>query len=1054
MQFKRKVNKTRRTVIFLSALAVLIALLTVLAVILSRSVAEVEVPKEEGKVLKPIREEEGRFNSYPIAYPLIDQKDITLVSIENENGSYFMAIPPDGSSDSFEFFYEVDDDGNYAYIDEQGRKYVYYSPDILTEEDEMRYDELYAKVKGDGYDRIPMLTYLLAALRSPYFDDRIYLSDDVATRERQLAAYGFSTGTATEMPEEGEEESDAKKGYSQKIVRFTYTKEDGTEGSYKIEIGNNTVTGSGYYFRVYDAVYDEKGNAEYRARDYLYVTRESNYFKYALVGIEAYINPILVAAGLENDQHALYAPYLTPEYKQWKTELHELGSLPSDKEGMKNVTDVFATVNTWSPIFVADNEDVSIYNNYVNDILGSYIFNMTEYEDNALYSYLLSALSGKELGGGSVSQSLLYERDVMSGKKYRYWIKSVDAIITGSGDNTTAGATVSEFGARYVRVTYALGEWNEEKGEYVQVENLTQIITGEDGKTELNKYATDTCGIIDLNYLKKIGVAEDTLNRLTTVEKFEVPLFIDVTYEKKIDGVSTGLSSSSMSYYLDAVLEIYSTVRDEDGNVVSYTKASSLTDTSIVAFRYYYVKDGKAQNANIGYIDMLSDENEKDHEKQSKIRAAIKVWMNLESEQAINVLDESVYKDIVSDYILYEFENISAYITGELVSSFRFVNSSERDPFYGESFYESADEFMLYAVNQDSCEKVTKLLGGLVESSSVDGLTGIETVELGVTFASMKKWGCTANLIHYSLPRDLYVSVETAENEFDDYGWLRTLDFVLYVSDSVWDPDTESYVRYVASEMYDIIVKISADVLGFLDLERVDFWARRNFILVDSTYLKSVGVELKMSDISGKFDLFIRHDDIDVGSATDYDFMRVHLEKIEANFRTRYDEYLEYLAAQDSNAIGPYLSDFYDYLAGEQVSEDNDSKGTGMFKEWLLALYFTSYSGTLTEEEQAQAKAGGLIMSLDIMLDGDRIAKDHAGLDASDYANKHYYYKFYRCDDNRVMVSISNSRFEAGSSDFYISDFAFNKIVSNFIGLLNGETLDSNEPYPDFKPLG
>lgn len=333
MQFKRKVNKTRRTVIFLSALAVLIALLTVLAVILSRSVAEVEVPKEEGKVLKPIREEEGRFNSYPIAYPLIDQKDITLVSIENENGSYFMAIPPDGSSDSFEFFYEVDDDGNYAYIDEQGRKYVYYSPDILTEEDEMRYDELYAKVKGDGYDRIPMLTYLLAALRSPYFDDRIYLSDDAATRESQLAAYGFSTGTATKTPEEGEEESNAKKGYSQKIIRFTYTKEDGTEGSYKIEIGNNTVTGSGYYFRVYDAVYDEKGNAEYRARDYLYVTRESNYFKYALVGIEAYINPILIAAGLENDQHALYAPYLTPEYKQWKTELHELGSLPSDEDG-------------------------------------------------------------------------------------------------------------------------------------------------------------------------------------------------------------------------------------------------------------------------------------------------------------------------------------------------------------------------------------------------------------------------------------------------------------------------------------------------------------------------------------------------------------------------------------------------------------------------------------------------------------------------------------------------------------------------------------------------
>ncbi len=1025
MQFKRKEKKVPKKIIFLSVLAALIVALTVCAVLLSKR----EDDPDDGTATKtetPIRDEEGRYNSYPVAYkPINDLKNITLISIENENGSYFMAVPPDSSSDSYEFFYDVDEEGNYTY----------YNPDILANEDDMTYDDLYAKVKGDGYDRIPMLTYLLSAIRAPYFDYRIELSSDITERNKQLGVYGLSSdkndGTETQAASS-----------TTRIIRFSYKNDDGETESHKIEIGAHTITGEGYYYRVDN-------------RDYIYVTRETNYFKYALVGIEAYINPVLIASGLDNDSHALYAPYLTPDYRQWKTELHELGALPTDSAQMKNVTDVFATVNAYSPQYVVYDKTL-LFNNYVKDELGSYIFNLTELSDNKLYPYLIKALAGHELGTGGLKQSILYEKQNNEGEKYRYIISSVDAVITDAGDIETPGTAVGQ--NRYIRVTYDLWTWDGEEN-LTRVNNITSVVTGDDGKTEYNEYASETRGIIDLEYLKKIGISSEILEKLGTVGELEPFVSIDVTYEKKNSGGDkTGLSYSNMTYYLDSVLEIYEPVKDEEGNVVSYGRAYEVSDTSLVVYRYYYVYDGKAQNANIGYISMAAAEGEQD-DGLAKIRKAIKAWMESSSESAIEVMKKNVYTDIISDYILYEFESIDAYISGEIVTAFRFVNVSERDPFYGESFFERSEDFMLYAVSQDACEKVVKLLGGIAETSSADGLVGKETVALGVTPEKLKKYNCYAHIVRFSLPRELYVAVETEENEYDDYGWLRTLDFVLYVSDPVWDPDTESTVRYVASEMYDIIVKIDADMLGYLELDGVDFWARRNLVLVDSKYVGEVDVEFSMSDLTGSFDFILNHYDVDVGSANMYDWIRVDVKKKgTSNFKTRFDEYLEYLGYNGNSAGGnktlPTLEEFYNWVItgnpDKTVSYGSDSMGTGMLKEMLLLLYLTSYTGTLTEQEQADALESGMLMRMTFKLNDKNENAD---------TDKSYIYEFYRCDDRRVMVRIyekKNNSVVGGkyASDFYITSLAFEKIVTNFIGILNGEELDINDPYPDFKPIG
>jgi hypothetical protein len=64
-----------------------------------------------------------------------------------------------------------------------------------------------------------------------------------------------------------------------------------------------------------------------------------------------------------------------------------------------------------------------------------------------------------------------------------------------------------------------------------------------------------------------------------------------------------------------------------------------------------------------------------------------------------------------------------------------------------------------------------------------------------------------------------------------------------------------------------------------------------------------------------------------------------------------------------------------------------------------------------------------------------------------------YTYEFYRYKDRRVLVRLypvnsEGNKVEAREvSEFYISTFAFKKIVGNFLTVLNGEELDIDKVY-------
>ena len=64
-----------------------------------------------------------------------------------------------------------------------------------------------------------------------------------------------------------------------------------------------------------------------------------------------------------------------------------------------------------------------------------------------------------------------------------------------------------------------------------------------------------------------------------------------------------------------------------------------------------------------------------------------------------------------------------------------------------------------------------------------------------------------------------------------------------------------------------------------------------------------------------------------------------------------------------------------------------------------------------------------------------------------------YTYDFHRVDDRRIMVTLyrtdaEGNRVSEAVSDFYISTFAFKKIVRAFFDVLNLKTVDNEVGYP------
>jgi len=755
--------------ILLCAMVVLVTA----AIILINVIPENEVSNPKPN-LPQILPGEDIYNNYPIAYPSVEESQVQSIIVTNK-ATYKNNPNEDGSvpKTSYMLFRDKEADGKFilSYEDKNGNAQLYY-PDVVGLDVSFDYESLYSIEQNDGYSRIPKLTYLCIALELPYFTDRIALLPEGEEREKQLKRFGLNDEDSTEIVftyKYNEKDADGKtvKDENGNPIEKTATK--------KLVIGKKNVTNVGYYFMVGDVV---DGKVTYR--EYVYNSM-ADYYNYAMLGFYSYVNSILVSAGLAED--TAFEPYLTTDYKQWineVTKIEEGKGIPEIPEDSKVIvySEIFTPLE--SVLDVPDSEkkpgvlydgDVPEKNKdgYSKEDAAEMEIDLAKNEKE--YKRLVNALVGKKLGKFEkdivvtlTSDSKEIHLGEQTSLEYKYEIIKIEAILTDGADVTESGTEVGQ--NNLIKAAYYLTVGGK------RVSNIPYH-----GVFDLTNSAFDTV-TVDKIRAAKVGELSESIT-------------LTVNYTQ------TNSIKTNIKYVIKEIVAIYDSKGKEIQNVAA---------DSVVCYRWCIVINGQEQEYENGYVD-FSDKETNDLEKDLKTRLIGKA---VEKNLYIKFFETDAYCEYVKDFMTYNLKSAEYFITSKLVSAFRFLNNSERDPFYGESIYENTmdNEYELYAINSSACEAVAKKLGGIGETTgSSAGLVGLETVAVGITPSVKNAYGLYAHTVYFELPRGIIVIDSGSEDEIDDYDHYSRLGFTLYISDPVYDSELKTYIRYVGSDLYDIVAK-------------------------------------------------------------------------------------------------------------------------------------------------------------------------------------------------------------------------------------------------------
>ncbi len=956
---KKIQNKSKLSAAKIATILAAVLVVAVAASLIIYFAAKDGGPADEKEPPTPLEGEAVHYN-YLIAYPTMEEKDIQYISVENDNGSFGMLRPEkDGS---FTLFYR----------DESGKVHEF-RPPVSEIDDNFEYDDLFAIEQGDGFNRIPKLTYLCMALQLPYFEERIALIPE--EREAQLDAYGLA---------EGEYET----------VRFTYLDKEGNQKSHTVKIGDKTVVGTGYYFTVDD-------------REYVYAGF-SQYTQYALAGFYSFVKPLLVSGGLAED--SVLSAYITANYYQWLGEMHK-----TEGEAVGEDSKVIVFADTILPAGAGEDFSESLVKpvgGYLRDGYSLMEFDLASYKGKTEYERLVKALSGKAVGDYTgkefiftlTSKSLTLDFSKSDNLLYEYSVTAIESVIRESEELTAVGTPVGS--DNLIKITYNLK-------------------------------------------INGISVGTEPLHAVLDLSDSALPVdFVSAARASSVGAVSLGFAfnytkdsaaSGNVKYVISEIVGIYTS----EG-----AAASKVSADSIVSYRYKLIVDGKWDGEE--YLTMI-ELGKSDTESDKKLSAAL-IGKSVSRELDITVDEYTEYYEHLYDFLSYSVRRIDYFVSREMVSAFRFLNKSERDPYYGESIYENTleNKYSIYGLSNAVCQEVANILAGINEDTTQppEGLSGTETVAVGITPEVMEKYGLYAHEIYYEIPRGIFTIESDDLNEIVDYDWYDTVAFTLYISE-----EQEDGTRYVGSELYDLVAKVDASKFVFLNYDFVNFWARREMMITDIEFIEELSFEAHLEDFSGGYDMQLDHKTVywtsdnhrytakpEGISYSEFDEITVKVTPFGTLTPTKLTDYMQ---ANSYDFVS--LTEFYNMavLGGGNNYVRYDPFGTSNFKELIENIYFTSYSGVIPGEEQAQ-----------IVANSPMIFRMSFKLSSSAWR---YVYEFYRYDDNRVMVRVYQASYDSAThaytqkttpvSDFYISTFSAKKIISNFRGVLNGVDIDKETAY-------
>ena len=256
---ERKLNKAQLATIWLLVIALVLAAAYVALIAVINKLAKDNSQTSGGLSADDLIEGEGIYSNQLVAYPSIEESQITNIEVSGPENRFGISRYPDDLG-VFRFHY---------YLNGKENSPVYYTPPILAADGAYNYSSLYSEVNSDGNNMIPVpyLTYLCVALSVPYFSERIELpskdtEEGAAKRNELLKEYGLTQSEST-------------------IVAFMYGERDEETGHipdenrkvHTVTIGKKALSGNGFYFMV-------------DGRNYVYYTK-NEYFSYALKGLNS-----------------------------------------------------------------------------------------------------------------------------------------------------------------------------------------------------------------------------------------------------------------------------------------------------------------------------------------------------------------------------------------------------------------------------------------------------------------------------------------------------------------------------------------------------------------------------------------------------------------------------------------------------------------------------------------------------------------------------------------------------------------------------------------------
>ncbi len=883
-----------------------------------------------------------------------------------------------------------------------------YAPPIMEVEGDFDYQSLYATVDS-GYGSIYMLTYLCSAIGTPYFNERIVLPDPDTAKDEQERERLTSEREAL-LSEYGF-------GAESTTVSFAYTDTDesGAETSktHSVTIGGRAVSDSGYYFMV-----DGRKN-------YVYYTA-SSYFDYALSGFHTFVKGMLVSEGIASD--SAYEPYLTTDFREWKSEMHKIDGeqVTAGSLAIAGGT-VIELLNASRDYVPVEGERTD---GYTEGALGQISFDLEKLAAHHDFKRIESTLTSLKVGAldQSVTVTLtssdaentdkLLDLSSIPSVLYQYTVYSIESVLTDTYESAVPGELVGE--RNLVKIAY-------------------NVAVGGTEKSSILRHA-----IIDLES-PLLSPECVSAFRSSAVGTLPSPIRFDINYSKDNSYKVTE------SFVISDIVKIY----DAEGKA-----AAAVTETSYVTVKYHEIINGVKGDTGtlaLSLSDMSSFKN------GDKIKAAL-IGRGVSSNINLVAYESESHYELLRDFIAYKINNIEYFVTSKLVVSFKFVNASERDPYYGESFYENTlkNEYSFYGLNAGACEKVVEFLGGVGTNGTVSssGLSGT-TVAIGLTHENMEKYGLYNYKIYFELPRG--ITDVTEGTEFDDssllsdYDWVSTLGFNLYISDKRFDREKNAWYRNVGSDMYDLIARVYGEEFDFLEYDFIDFYARRTLLMVDIDNVDKIEMNFGMTDVYGSytFDVNTTKKYIGMNSsgqtvAADEYFegstpASLHTVSITAK-GDRIETEFEKILRNESTTGRVSVTRLYNVVnnGGKDMGTQGlNTVGVSNFKDVFEITQLMAYEGAihnLSDEERARAEAS--------KSDAPELTMRVKLTDSSYY----YSYEFRRFDDRRVMVTLFRSDADgnavtAETSDFYISTFAMKKLVRSYVDLLDGKYIKTDDGY-------